>query len=360
MMVMVTATTLAPNARAQVPDTTVVYPWRLSYFPYLTLSPNDGLMGRGRVVLFRQSRWDDRVPLHDEVALEGGYSTRDAWLIHAQGDFPRLANRWRLQAMAEAGREARFQDVADLGSDTRQAAALEVTRRLAGVVSLALRGEAVHSTVPVGNGLDALPTQLSETDARGRIALIVDTRDREYDTRRGLLLQGGGMIGSAQDGYHGWYAMASGWIPLGEHTRVTARGVERWLSRSSIDADRTVPGWEDEFLAMGGPHSSRVLPVAALTGPEVQLVSAEARHDLFVFPGGAVAVLAFVDAGRARYAGADLPENAPPVETAGSRDWVVGPGAGVALRLLRNAVLTATVGRALHQTRVYVSSGWAW
>ena len=58
----------AACSRAYAQDTTGVYPWHLSYFPYITASPNDGVMGLGRVVLFRQSRWDDRVSLHDEVA----------------------------------------------------------------------------------------------------------------------------------------------------------------------------------------------------------------------------------------------------------------------------------------------------
>ena len=36
-------------------------PWRLSYFPYVTVSPNDGLMGIARAIWFRQAEWGDRV-----------------------------------------------------------------------------------------------------------------------------------------------------------------------------------------------------------------------------------------------------------------------------------------------------------
>ena len=86
-------------------DTTQAYPWRLSYFPYVTASPNDGVMAMGRVVLFRQSRWDDR-GRYGRSALEGGYSTKDAWLARARGTFPRLATGWRLQAIAQAGKDA--------------------------------------------------------------------------------------------------------------------------------------------------------------------------------------------------------------------------------------------------------------
>jgi len=35
-------------------------------------------------------------------------------------------------------------------------------------------------------------------------------------------------------------------------------------------------------------------------------------------------------------------------------------GGGIAIRLLRNAILTATVGVAQSKARVYVSSGWSW
>jgi hypothetical protein len=40
--------------------------------------------------------------------------------------------------------------------------------------------------------------------------------------------------------------------------------------------------------------------------------------------------------------------------------WTVGIGGGVAVRVLRNAILTLTAARARQQTRIYVSSGWAW
>ena len=43
-------------------------PWRLSYFPYLTVSPNDGLMGIARAIVFRQAEYGDRISLRDAVA----------------------------------------------------------------------------------------------------------------------------------------------------------------------------------------------------------------------------------------------------------------------------------------------------
>src|ERR1043165_141805 len=115
--------------RSPAQDTTAKYPWRVSNFPYVTASPNDGLMGLGRVVFFRQSRWDDRISLTDEVAIEGGYSTKDAWLAHVKGDFPRLAPGWRLQAKAEASREPNYDASIPVH---RQLATVEITRRIQG------------------------------------------------------------------------------------------------------------------------------------------------------------------------------------------------------------------------------------
>ncbi len=327
-------------------DSTPPYPRRLSYFPYVTASPNDGVMAMARAVWFRQSRWDDRVSVHDQVAVEGGYSTKDSWLLRARGDFPRLADGWRLQVIVQAGKEGMY------GGDTpamRQVASVEVTRRIQGPVSVALRGDATH--VIVGGS-----SATSESEVRGRLALVIDLRDREYDTRRGALLQFGPFIGS-MNSMLGAYALASGWASMGERTRVTARAGIRTGSHLTTNGVRTLPAWEDDFVLGGGPESNRALPIGARVNKNMMLFAAEIRHDLKVFPGGAIAVLAFVDASRAycdcAYL-ADTPGIAAPME------WTVGPGVGVALRLLRNSVLTATVARGEHATRLYISSGWSW
>lgn len=364
-------TALLPFAlRAQ--DTTQAYPWRLSYFPYIAASPNDGVMGMARAVVFRQSRWDDRVSVHDQVAIEGGYSTKNSWLVRARGDFPRIADGWRLQVIAQAGKEANLLPVEPyLAPTTRQIVSVDVSRRVAGPVYLALRGDAMHLNATAHFGsfsqLADVPFP-GETDYRSRIALVLDLRNREYDTRDGALLQTGVFAGTAGGGYHGWYGLASGWHSLSATTRITARIGARAMSPTDtplLDAPRIMPGWEDEFNVLGGPESNRALAVGEQRGRGVLLSSAEVRHDLFTFPGGAVALIGFVDAGRVFF---DLAEfNGGGVTTLESGDlrltfvgWTVGAGAGVAVRLLRDAVLTATVGRAEHATRVYVSSGWSW
>src|ERR1041384_6537578 len=108
--------------RGQAVDTTVTYPWRVSYFPYPVATPNDGLMGIAHVIFFRQSRWDDRVSLHDGIAIDAGYSTKNVWLARVKADFPRIAPGWRLQVMGEARRLRLFADDAAIDTVPRQTA----------------------------------------------------------------------------------------------------------------------------------------------------------------------------------------------------------------------------------------------
>jgi len=165
-------------------------------------------------------------------------------------------------------------------------------------------------------------------------------------------------------------------LSFGEATRVTARIGARLLSSGAElnkDPRRIMPAWEDAFVVLGGPESNRALPLAAGLEPRVLLASVEFRHDLFTFPVGAIAALAFVDGGRSYCDGcqvtvASLVRDGDPRQDYAlamtseklSDKWFLGPGAGVAVRLLRNTVLTVTAARGEGRTRWYVASGWAW
>ncbi|MGH7593553.1 MAG: hypothetical protein ACRELE_06850, partial [Gemmatimonadales bacterium] len=262
-----------------------------------------------------------------------------------------IADGWRLQVMAEARKEA---DYAGDVPATRQVASVEVTRRVKGPVLIALRGDATHVNTRTAV-TDGSSGALSSTEFRGRLALVIDNRDREYDTRKGSLLQGGVYAGSEEPS---WYALASGWLPLSTKTRITARVGARMASSRTTDGIRMMPAWENAFVVGGGPESNRALPVGSETNTKMLLVSAEIRHDLLTFPFAGVTLIGFVDGGRA-YCDCDTLEDLSGVRSA-PIGWTFGPGAGVAVRLLRSAVLTATVARTEHATRVYVSSGWSW
>ncbi|HEY4100614.1 MAG TPA: hypothetical protein VGM20_07035 [Gemmatimonadales bacterium] len=355
-------------------DSTASYPWRLSYFPYVTAEPNDGVMAMGRVVWFQQSRWNARTSVDRQVAIEGGYSTRDMWLLRLRADMPHLATGWRAQVIAQADREtysradAGFTGMSTFVRAHRSFGSVEITRRIAGPVAIAARGEVVRVSAPDEG--DEVTSAGSASDSRIRVGVVADLRDREYDTERGALLQGGMLGGSAAGGYHGFYLLGAFWIPATSSMVITGRGGYRVVSGSDgvpVDAWRTIPAWEDEIVAGGGFESNRALPTGDLTGSKVTLGTAEIRQRIATFPGGGLSVLGFVDGSRTPPLGVTLTQVGIPGQVAALRtsggaleDWVVGAGGGIALRLLRSAVLTATVGRAQHATRFYLQSGWSW
>jgi hypothetical protein len=373
-------------------DTTAGVPWRLSYFPYVTATPNDGVTGMFRVIAFRQADFADRVTLRDALSLEGGYSTRESWRIAMRGDFPRLADGWRGEFDGELYHTDRFGDPAEPDSLARQYLGAEITRRLVGRLHVAVRGDVEHrrelldpslagdrypaapleTPCPAPDGGSAGGCRLDQTDVRGRAALVLDLRDREYDTRSGLLAQAGVFGGSAADGYRGYYALASGWLSPGPTTTVTARAGLRDVSPTgAVGIAMTLPAWEDEFTTLGGPQSDRALAVGEDVGRGLLLAGAEVRQAVHTSRFGALSVLAFVDGGRVFRDPTICPPCANPLPggtgdtSSGALDltlhgWTIGAGGGVAIRLLRNAILTLTGARARQQTRWYVTSGWAW
>lgn len=342
-------------------------PWRLSYFPYPELSPNDGLMGIARVLWFRQAPWGERITLQNSVALEAGYSTRDAWLARATWANPRLADGWRIVAHGEA---RRFPNADPHGIDfgdlewvrERQTAWVDVTRRIAGPVHLAVRPAVYHQTLSLSDG--DTEVDVTETDYAIRGALVVDLRDREYEVNTGALLEAGLVQGSGGESrsYTVPYAHLRGWVRPILPLRLTARYAWRGDTESgAATPDYEFPGWEGDFTITGGAKSHRGLPIGALVGEEVHLAGFEARFDVInVGELGAITLFGFVDGARVTEA-ADFPLGATtgglPLPT---NEWIWGPGGGLAIRVLRAAVLNVSVARAEGETRWYISNGWSW
>ena len=115
---------------------------------------------------------------------------------------------------------------------------VDVTRRIGGKVQLAARLSADQTnlgddgtiiwrypTLPpgtcAGSGSCSDGHAISQTDVQARAAMVFDGRDREYDTRRGALVEAGLFFGSAADGYTGAFAMARGWTTPRQGTRLT-------------------------------------------------------------------------------------------------------------------------------------------
>lgn len=372
-----------------------IVPWRTSYFPYFTVSPNDGLMGMARVLVFHQANYDDRVSLRDAVAFEGGYSTKDAWLLRGRVDMPMLQRGWRLAASVEGGQEPHFGTPdPPTGTFTERARVggwLDVTHRVAGPLSVAVRGGVDHQRVTGNSDLyDRYPrTQFEsvgcppemlcasdgalrarQTDVNARAALVLDLRDREFDTRTGALVESGFFVGTGggDQSYYGGYAVARGWVSPRRGTRLTSRiGLQAVSQTDAMGILQVIPTWEAPITTFGGTQSHRGLGVGEMAGRGRLLAGAEIRHDILnVGELGAMTAVLFVDGGRVFRDPSPLADPAPGSTISTGKlalsfdDWTVGIGGGVAIRVLRSAQLIVTAARGAGVTRWYVSSGWSW
>ncbi|MES2123538.1 MAG: hypothetical protein V4503_02500 [Gemmatimonadota bacterium] len=390
LLVLVALPLTAQDSTTAAPEPGV--PWRTSYFPYFTVSPNDGLMGIARVLVFRQGEYGDRVSLRDAVAFEGGYSTKDAWMLRGRVDMPMLADGWRLAAHASVGKQPNF-GIPDAGTArTRSEGWVDVTRRLKGPLQLAVRGAVDHQRVEGDASLysrypatpfaspscpiemlcsSASDLSISQTDVNGRAALVLDLRNREFDTQSGALIEAGFFAGSGggEQGYHGAYGIARGWFSPRRGTRLTARVAAQGVSKTdAIGIRNEIPGWERPITIFGGPESHRGLGIGEISGRGGYLASAEIRHDILnVGEIGAITAVAFVDAVKPySERGNPLVDPNPGYRLPSDalvnvlQPWSVGGGGGVAIRVLRSAQLLVTAARGAGVTHWYVSSGWSW
>lgn len=392
------ASALLTASALSAQDERIDTPWRLSYFPYLTLSPNDGVMGIARMIYFQQADWGGRLSLQSSVAVEAGYSTRDAWLGRVTWSEPLLAPGWRMKVHAEAGHRPRFGDPDEEIGRKHAEAWVEVTRRVTGPLHLAMRGAVQHETMDLTMGqrdrlypglagsfpplpaAPGLPVELIQTAVSARAALVVDLRDREFEINSGMLAELGGFVGSAADqpdgSFLGLYGHLRGWATPMERTRITGRAGFRLLPYTDALAPRhELPQWEMPFTTTGGPQSHRGLAIGEKPGRGLLLAGLEGRYDVLNMGElGAITVLGFADGARVfsdppiltgciEGSGCFLPAGSARDDgdlrlTTKGWDWSIG--GGIALRVLRAATLNVTAASSDHGTRWYISSGWAW
>jgi hypothetical protein len=310
---------VASPAAAQEPATL------FHHHPVALPSPNAFPQLGWRLHLQQRAPYEARVTTARElvlVAAAGFDGSRSASLTAWA---PLLADGWRLRARTEAGRDARF-GWFGLGND-------------------AAKDDGLVTEAELPGGLD-------EDDATGRLALVWDSRDREYGgPRRGLLLEAGVLAGSGGDGYTRGWANLRGWLPVGGRTVVAGRAVAADLGgEPTLDARATLPVWEGELTVLGGPSSHRGVDTPRWLGTGLLLANAEVRVDL-VDRGdyGAVSLVAFADGGRV-------------FEEEGLRltleDWHVGGGGGVVVRLWRRNTASLTVAGGGEGVEVLFGGGW--
>ena len=349
-------------------------PWRTSYFPYITGGTNDGPVLAFRVHHFQPAEYEDRVTTNAALTADAGITPRGSRHITLRFRAPQLWKGWRFSTLVGAAREARF-GYFGLGNETvkddnlvtkaqpfvyrvrraRYGGKAEVTRRLRGPWQAALLANVEwtrFSTLP-GFSLfrSDFGTERRESDFSSRVALVYDSRNTEFNTQKGLLLEAGAEAGSGNDGYTRLYTVLRGYLPVREGTVVAAR-----LAASGMGGDPTLnarlylPSWENQIPVLGGQYSHRSFDTGRFVGKHLLLGNLEVRHDLLPFGDlGSVTLLAFLDAGRV-FEGESFKLTTDGVK--------VGGGGGVALRILRSSIFTFNFAGGPDGFNFSVGSGW--
>jgi outer membrane protein assembly factor BamA len=269
---------------------------------------------------------------------------------------PLLWDGWRLVARAGATREARF-GFYGLGNAsvndeslvtsaqpflyrvrrTRYFGGAQASRRLAHYLWLALGAGVEHSRFSALPGPSVFRTtygaDLQDDDLIGSATLVFDTRDNEYNTHKGIILETGFSGGSGGGGYSRLTVVARGYLQVREGTVLGLRlGGASMGGSPPLNARFEIPVWEGVLQVLGGAASHRGLSYGRLAGEDALFINADVRHDLLNLGDlGGITLLAFADAGR-------VFENEPFKLT--TTDMKLGAGGGVAVRVLRGTIFT--------------------
>jgi outer membrane protein assembly factor BamA len=349
-------------------------PWRTSYFPYITGGANDGPVLAFRVHHFQAAEYEDRVTNNASFSAEAGITPRGGRHLILRFRAPQLWNNWRIKLLGAVGREVRF-GYFGIGNETvqnddlvteaqpflyrvrraRYGGQFDLTRRLKGPWQVALLGNVEWTRFTTLPGpslfLTDFSSELREDDVSGRIALIYDTRDLEYNTRRGVLLEVGAGGGSGGNGYTRLYTVLRGYVSPREGTVIAARFAASGIGGTpTLNARFIIPAWEDQISVLGGQYSHRSFDTGRFAGRHVLMGNLEVRHDLLAFGDlGAISLLGFLDAGRVFET-----ENFK-LTTDGVK---VGGGGGVGLRILRSTIFTFNLAGGPDGFNYSVGTGW--
>ncbi len=364
----------APHLAAQESEEDDSAPWRTSYFPYLSGLANDGPVISARIRYWQPAEYEARSTYTGAIDGAAGVSFRGTRYAGVRFRAPGLWKDWRLDASLVAERLARF-GYFGLGNDTehdkdlvtedmpflfrvrriRYEGRVEVTRRIQGPFHVALRadlGQVRFTTLPGPSiFVDDFGDGLEQDDVSGRLALIYDTRDTEFNTLRGVFAEAGAQIGSGNDGYSRLYGVVRGYLPLREGTVVAARIAGSGMGGTpTLYARSNLPTWNDQVPLLGGEYSHRSFDTGRFTGKGALFGNLEVRQDVLPFGDlGALTVLAFVDAGRV------FEEESFRLT---ADDLHVGGGGGIALRILRSTIFAFNFAGGPDGFNFSVGNGW--
>jgi hypothetical protein len=374
----------APLAAQSPADTAAIetIPSRMDWFPYFLGDPTNGLLAIGHWQIARQSEYTARFA-HDWIlATEAAWGTRGSRMLTAKFRAPNLIPSWRFSADAGAVREGRFGyygvgEGGDAGLDpesqpskyfrvrrTQYYGRGEVTRNIKGPFSASFGAGLTsyrYSSLDSTSLFRAdYPDGLHGTDATVRLTFLFDTRSNELLPTKGVLLETGVYGGTGRfcdspcgSGYVGLYAHGRGFISPRRGIVFAGRVAYRTMGQNApLDARYDFPGWERESSVYGGFDTNRGFSKGRLVGRRVIMTSAEVRYDL-VDGGdyGSLTVLAFMDGGGVY----DAAPNGP-MKFSG---WKTSFGGGLALRVLRQAVVAFNFARGPEGFNFTSGTGWS-
>jgi len=366
---------LGPSLAAQdSEDRESSSPWRTSYFPYFSGMANDGPVISARIRYWQPAEYEARATYTAALDAAAGTSFRGTRYAAVRFRAPGLWKDWRLDASLAAERLARFgyfglgndteYDRDRVGEDTpflfrvrriRYEGRAEVTRRIRGPFHAAVRvdvGQVRFTTLPGPSTFtDDFGDGLEQDDVSGRLALIYDTRDNEFNTLRGVFAEAGTQVGSGGDGYTRLYGVVRGYVPVREGTVVAARIAGSGMGGTpTLYARFNLPAWNDQVPLLGGEYSHRSFDTGRFAGKGALFGNLEVRHDLLPFGDlGALTLLAFLDAGRV-FEGESFRLT--------TDDLHVGGGGGIALRILRSTIFTFNFAGGPDGFNFSVGNGW--
>jgi outer membrane protein assembly factor BamA len=351
-------------------------PWKDSFYPFFPSVGNNFPLIALHFEERKAADYFARTPYAGLFSLDLGQGFTGARMAVASFRAPLLKENWRLATTLGTTRETRL-GYFGLGNDARYNkdlvtksqphyyearraryfGNLEISRRLAGPLYLAGAGGVEYSNLSHLSDSSLFRTDfgnddLSDTDVRGRATLVLDARDNEFNTTKGIFAQASFGGGSGGDGYTRVTGDLRGYVPLREGTVLAARVGGSSLSRKApLNARFEVPLWEGEMSVLGGAYSHRGLGFQRLAGRGVLFASAELRHDLLNLGDlGAFTLFAFADAGRV-FEQEDFKLT--------TKDMKVGGGGGLAIRLLRFTIWTFNFAGGPDGFQFSTGSGWS-
>lgn len=350
------------------------YPWLLSYYPMIGGGLGGGPVLLARVRYFQASPYQSRSTYRADFTVEGGLGLHGSRMISARFRAPLLTPDYRLNVRLAARRNTR-ENFFGLGNDTeleselpdeeefryrvqetRYHALADASRRIAGPLHISASGGVEHTRYGALPGPtlfeNAFGTELSETDTWGGLALVLDTRNNEFDPTAGVVVESGVQFGSGGDGYSRLYGLARGYRTFGPRTVVAARlGATQLYGDPPLSVRYELPAWEDVLTMYGGGSTNRGLRSSRYLGTAAIFGNFEIRRELFIsLNAAAVSMIAFVDAGRV-FEGEKLRLT--------TEDLRVGGGLGLSVRILRSTNFRVETAWGPDGMRFNVGSGWA-